>query len=1059
MVDSAGKLYIDKSVYSAGDVIAFSEDGDGDGGGSGSGGLISQVYSYANLLTATDASYLDSNLTNSFNAYTGFKLFERIKTLENGTVNKDYVDTKIALLVDSSPATLDTLNELANALGDDPNFATSIATQIGNKQDSATAINADNIGIQSVLNSVNATNSTNDSEGNKISSTYTKLNDVRLTDARVASDVYLWAKQVNKPVYSKSEIGLSNVTNEDFASTRQLKEDQRLSTTNTVAFAGLTVNSVTNTKGLTISNGTKSVKLIVDVNGKLSVDSDIYSSGDISAYGVGGVGGGSGSGLITQVFNYSNLGNTFLDSDLTNSFNAFTINKINTRLVTIENTNFLTGITSKLITDTLGFTPYNNSNPNGFITIGSVPTKLSQFSNDSNFSTVNYVDTSIANLIGGAPTTLNTLDELAQAMADDANMSVTLTNLIGTKQNYTTAINTANIASQKVDGAIKLFSYNNPSYYLEHDWNGTGWNLKCSNTNSDEQANIHLVHINGSASYATTAGNSNTVGGRSLSFDATANSVVVRDGNGYIYGGYINSNRGIENSVAESYIYDIGDGWMRKKTLANVKAEIVTSASVINGLGYTSVNRAGDTMTGTLTVPTILLTAPAGDPSPIITVRTVPISQGGSQEKTELILFHSNDNENAGVDQITLRAPALNFQTYNYPSITGIDDDNGYHTRLYIDNYGNSTFSGNITATQFNGSAAGLTGSANISVTHATHATDATNAFGIANNGDGISGFGVTSNWDSRSNGNRPFALNYHTGITISAHSVYGGTRIYSGGYPDLTSSVLRMQVTDTVSIYTDLNVTQDISARNFTGDNIAVSNAVYFNGSQHYFNWIGSAIHTNANFSSDGNITAAGLKCTGVGEFGTYNGSGTANWKYVTTLNYEGVQGASYLGQFRTYTTPNGALYKDTGAGALMQLRAWDAGSSTEKNIVTYSGNGNTTFNGNITAAGEITAFSTSDKSLKKNIKTLDNSLDIINQLNPVSYNWNDKAKELNPNKTDAVDVGVIAQELEIIIPELIHNMYGDENIKGVDYIKLIPYLIGAIQELTTEINKLKNK
>lgn len=48
------------------------------------------------------------------------------------------VDAKIAAVVDSAPETLDTLNELAAALGDDPNFATTITTQIGQKVDTAT---------------------------------------------------------------------------------------------------------------------------------------------------------------------------------------------------------------------------------------------------------------------------------------------------------------------------------------------------------------------------------------------------------------------------------------------------------------------------------------------------------------------------------------------------------------------------------------------------------------------------------------------------------------------------------------------------------------------------------------------------------------------------------------------------------------------------------------------------------------------------------------------------------------------------------------------------------
>jgi hypothetical protein len=46
-----------------------------------------------------------------------------------------YVDTKVAAVVNSAPATLDTLNELASALGDDPNFATTVSTQIGLKAD------------------------------------------------------------------------------------------------------------------------------------------------------------------------------------------------------------------------------------------------------------------------------------------------------------------------------------------------------------------------------------------------------------------------------------------------------------------------------------------------------------------------------------------------------------------------------------------------------------------------------------------------------------------------------------------------------------------------------------------------------------------------------------------------------------------------------------------------------------------------------------------------------------------------------------------------------------
>jgi len=51
----------------------------------------------------------------------------------SGYATESYVDTAVADIVDSAPGTLDTLNELAQALGDDPNFATTTATNLSQK--------------------------------------------------------------------------------------------------------------------------------------------------------------------------------------------------------------------------------------------------------------------------------------------------------------------------------------------------------------------------------------------------------------------------------------------------------------------------------------------------------------------------------------------------------------------------------------------------------------------------------------------------------------------------------------------------------------------------------------------------------------------------------------------------------------------------------------------------------------------------------------------------------------------------------------------------------------
>lgn len=74
-----------------------------------------------------------------------------------------------------------------------------------------------------------------------------------------------------------------------------------------------------------------------------------------------------------------------------------------------------------------------------------------------------------------------------------------------------------------------------------------------------------------------------------------------------------------------------------------------------------------------------------GDPAPTMTARLVPAGQGASLEKSELILFHSNDGYNSsGPDQITLRAPALSFQTYNDALVNDISNNNGYNERMYV---------------------------------------------------------------------------------------------------------------------------------------------------------------------------------------------------------------------------------------------------------------------------------------------------------------------------------------------------------------------------------------
>ena len=91
------------------------------------------------------------------------------------------------------------------------------------------------------------------------------------------------------------------------------------------------------------------------------------------------------------------------------------------------------------------------------------------------------------------------------------------------------------------------------------------------------------------------------------------------------------------------------------------------------------------------------------------------------------------------------------------------------------------------------------------------------------------------------------------------------------------------------------------------------------------------------------------------------------------------------------------------------------------------------------------------SDIRLKKNIEPLKNSLELINKLNPITYNWKDET--LNNN-----NIGFIAQEVQEILPEITE----DYDIKGEKYLgmrttDLIPFLVKSIQELSKELNDIK--
>ncbi|MBI3894960.1 MAG: tail fiber domain-containing protein [Acidobacteria bacterium] len=113
----------------------------------------------------------------------------------------------------------------------------------------------------------------------------------------------------------------------------------------------------------------------------------------------------------------------------------------------------------------------------------------------------------------------------------------------------------------------------------------------------------------------------------------------------------------------------------------------------------------------------------------------------------------------------------------------------------------------------------------------------------------------------------------------------------------------------------------------------------------------------------------------------------------------------------------------------------------------------GNAHVQGNLTVSGSVTAVSvveTSSRRFKTNIQPLEGSLDEILRLRGVSYDWKADGKH---------DIGLIAEEVGEVIPEVVAYEDNGVDAKGVDYARLVAVLIEAVKEQQAQIRQLQSE
>ena len=322
------------------------------------------------------------------------------------------------------------------------------------------------------------------------------------------------------------------------------------------------------------------------------------------------------------------------------------------------------------------------------------------------------------------------------------------------------------------------------------------------------------------------------------------------------------------------------------------------------------------------------------------------------------------------------------------------------------------------------------------------------------------------------------------TGALVVSGGVGVGGDLYIGG--EIVAQKLTIQLTTitTTMVQTDdiIKTVNTTAATNTTTGALVVSGGAGIGGNVYVGGQIAVATITSIISNSDITIDPNG---TGNVVFGTgaqvkindTTGATTTATGALVVSGGVGVAEDIYVGgqiAVATITSiisnsditidPNGTGNVVFGTGAQVKINDVTAASSTITGALVVSGGagvgGNIYLGGELRASGNITAYNSSDIRFKENVTTITNAIAALTQINGVRFDWT-KDYITNNGGEDGYfvrknDVGVIAQEIKTVLPEIVGTR--DDGFLAVRYEKIIPLLIEAIKEQQTQIDNLKS-
>jgi hypothetical protein len=173
-----------------------------------------------------------------------------------------------------------------------------------------------------------------------------------------------------------------------------------------------------------------------------------------------------------------------------------------------------------------------------------------------------------------------------------------------------------------------------------------------------------------------------------------------------------------------------------------------------------------------------------------------------------------------------------------------------------------------------------------------------------------------------------------------------------------------------------------------------------------------------------------------------SFNGSANINLPGVNTGGNQDTSGTSAISTAATVTT-------SSAASAFKVPFANTTASTTGNYGLLQDSTATFTYNPSTNVLEAGTFNTTSDISLKENICTFENAMDVVAGLRGVRFTW---------KKNGIKTVGLIAQEVEKVLPELI-GTNADTGLKSVSYANMVAVLIEAVKELKAEIEELKKR